>query len=1038
MTTYEYTDSCIAIIGMAARFPGATDLNTFWENLLQGKQSMSVLKSEYLEKSIHAAICKDPHYVPMCSCIDGYKCFDADFFGISPHEAAITDPQQRLLLEYGWKAFEHSGYEPTDSQDTITGVYASCSISSYLLSNLHGHVMAGRLDMTEALLGNDKDYPATRLAYKLGLRGPAMTVQTACSSSLTSLHVACQALLAGECDRALVASATLLGDPLGYMYLEGGMRSPDGRCRPYDAQGKGTIFGSGVAAVLLKRLADAQADNDHILAVVRSTAANNDGNDKVGFTAPSVNAQAAVITEALLLSGIDPWDMDFIEGHGTATPMGDPIEVAALQQAYAGIAQCNIPTGRSILLGSVKSNIGHLDATAGLAGFIKAVLSLYHGCVPGTANFTRHNPLFGTSMAPFEVRSNNSRLADESTARLGSVSSFGVGGTNVHTVLQGAPQQHSGSVKKEPRLFLISGHDTAGLFRTQKQLAAHLEQGHFDIADVAHTLVHGRAHLPARRTIIAASMEELKDALNSMEAPLRHVSGGKKRKLAFLFSGQGSQHPAMGSSLYKTEPYFKKKFNQTAEVVLQYKGPDLLSLMYACWTGDKQAAAAITRTKITQPLLFTLEYALARLLIKKGLQPEFLLGHSIGEYVAACLANVFSMEDAARLVVARGRAMQQAPTGRMLALSIGEDKLSMLPETLLSKVEIAVVNTSQSCVLSGHEQDLATCAEIIDQAGEKGTFLKTSHAFHSSFMDSVLQDFRAVLQEVTMQPPQIPLVSNLTGIWADAFMATPDYWVKQLRDTVRFSRCLQTLFSQQCLGVEVGPGRTLCNFASQEMGPAGITVHTLGGQYDEEPESVLKILGRVWATGGRPDWNCCPSIKIGKRIPLPGYVFSQQKHWIENLNNASIATDQSEVAPQIMRKTTDCGINKQARANPDSYVPPETDTHKQMVSIWEELLLIQPVGIQDNFIEMGGNSMHVLRMVRMAADHGLHFTIKDVFNAKTIATLCTLMDELPEHNPGKPAAACNASLKNATPDFSKSGISQNDLEAIFAATGASS
>ncbi|WP_421901353.1 beta-ketoacyl synthase N-terminal-like domain-containing protein [Maridesulfovibrio sp.] len=1036
---YDYTDSCIAVIGMAARFPGAENIDRFWENLQAGRQSMTTLDESDLEQSIHAAYSKDPQYVPKCSAINGYEYFDADFFGISPHEAAITDPQQRLLLEYGWKAFENAGHVPADTQETITGVYASCSMSSYLLSNLYGHVMAGRLDMTEALLGNDKDYPATRLAYKLGLRGPAMTVQTACSSSLSSLHVACQSLLAGECDRALVASATLLGEPLGYMYLEGGMRSPDGCCRPYDAEGKGTIFGSGVATVLLKRLADAQEDNDHIMAVIRSTAINNDGNDKVGFTAPSVNAQAAVIAEALHLSGIDPWDMDFIEGHGTATPMGDPIEVAALHQAYVETAQNSSPAGHSILLGSVKSNIGHLDATAGLAGFIKTVLSLHHGYVPGTANFKQHNPLFGASMAPFEVRSTRTPLPEESNARLGSVSAFGVGGTNVHAVLQGPPQQpEPQNEHKDAHLFLLSGHDTTGLFRTQENLAEHLELSKDVPQDIAHTLLHGRAKLPARRAVVAATIEEARVALLNKLSPPRLVAQGEKRKTAFIFSGQGSQHPEMGRRLYKNEPEFKTLFDHTAALIQKHCGPDLNALMKACWNKDKTAAEHITSTEVTQPLLFTLEYSLARLLMKNGLEPEYLLGHSIGEYSAACLAGVFSEEDAAKLVVARGKLMQMAPAGKMLALTIGEESLSMLPSALRNAVEVAVVNTSQTCVISGHEHDLLACASTLNEAGEHATMLKTSHAFHSSFMDGVLDSFRNVLQTVPMQAPQIPVVSNLTGTWAGEKMGTPEYWVSQLRNTVRFSDCLQTLFAQPCIGVEIGPGKVLCTFASQEMEAEGIAVPALGGRGEDESGSILEILGKVWVSGGSPDWDNCPAIKTGSKIPLPGYAFERQKHWIESMHSDVIATPQFLPAEDIQKEApaqTYGGIRKQPRPNPDSYVAPSTTQEMLLATIWEDLLLIEPVGTQDNFIELGGNSMHVLRMVRMAADHGMTFSIKDVFKAKTIAALCNIIAENQELSAPEDTAGAKPNSQKDSSNFDESEISQTDLEAIFAATG---
>lgn len=1027
--TYHYTDECIAVIGMACRFPGAENLDAFWEGLLLGRQGMVTLSREELGRGPHAALLEDPQYVPMACGIQGHDHFDADFFGLSPHEAAITDPQQRLLLEYAWKAFEHAGHAPGDSRGTATGVFASCGLSSYLLINLYGHLTAGRLDMTEALLGNDKDYAATRLAYKLNLRGPAMTIQSACSSSLTALHMACQALLGGECDRALVASATLLGPQLGYLYLEGGMRSPDGRCRPYDAKGQGTIFGSGVGAVLLRRLEDAQAQGDHILAVVRATAANNDGGDKVGFTAPGVNAQATVIAEALRLSGVSPWDVDFVEGHGTATPLGDPIEVAALGTAFLEAAQAPSPEGRSILLGSVKGNIGHLDATAGLAGFIKAVLCLRHGQVPGTANFKQLNPLFGQDIAPFTVRADCSALPEHGPARLGGVSAFGLGGTNVHIVLQGPPLHDDTADSPDgPLLFLLSGRDADGLFRTQADLAAHLDRDPPCMPDLAHTLLRGRAVLPARRAMVAASLEELKAALARRQDPARFVPAGEARPAAFLFPGQGAQHPAMAGSLYRSDQRFRELFRNMAEMVRAQGGPDLQAVLSACWEGDAAAAQRIAQTQTTQPLLFALEYALARLLMENGLRPAYLLGHSIGEYTAACLAGIFSEEDAARLVVARGAAMGRATGGAMLALSIGEGQLDMLPKPLRARVELAAANTSSSCVLSGQRQYLEACAEFLARAGEQGTLLKTSGAFHSSFMDAALPSFRDELERVPMRPPQLPVVSNLTGTWADASMATPEYWLRQLRGTIRFAQCLRTLFAQRCLGVELGPGRTLCSFARQELGDECVAVSALGGRGQREPESALEILGEVWTAGGELAWDGCPGIRPGRTVPLPGYAFARQRHWIAPLADATVA---GRNAPSTAPAAT---LPKQSRASRDGYAPPTTESERILAEIWEELLLMRPVGVEDNFIELGGNSMHVLRMVRMGTNRGLHFTAKDVFTAKTIAALCRCMEQ--NGHMRRDGANAVGDRVETIEDHRFDGVSDDDLQAILAATGA--
>lgn len=992
--TYPYDDNCIAVIGMAARLPGADTVQEFWENLVAGRQSMEPIPEEILAAGLHSRLRHEPDYVSMRSSLRDFDLFDADFFGFSPRDASIMDPQHRLVLEYAWRAFENAGYVPEDSKGVRTGVFASSDMSGYLTGYLYYHILSGALDVTEAVIGCDKDYLATRIAYKCNFHGPAMAVQSSCSSSLLSVHVACQSLLAEDCDRALVTACTvMLPENLGYIYLPGGMRSPDGRCRPYDAGANGTIFGNGVLAVLLKRLADAQRDRDNILAVVRASAATNDGSDKVGYTAPSISGQALAISSAISLAGINAGDVDFVEGHGTATPLGDPIEIAALKQAY-GQGSPSGPDEGHIILGSLKGNIGHLDAAAGLASFAKASLCLHHRLVPGTANFVRPNPAFG-GLAPFTISSTNCKLPDEGTV-LGGVSAFGIGGTNVHIIMQNAPDRPERIPVQGRMPVVFSAHNEEAYTRTQADLRNFFQNRSGEentpcLADAAATLAKGRKAQPFRGCVVAASLAEAAEKLQQEIVP-QYVQD-REPGLAFLFPGQGNLHPYMARSFFENEKEFRIHFKNLSALCKNAHGPDLESLLRSCWEGDAQAAEALCETGTAQPLLFALELALATTLMERGVRPDCLIGHSLGEYTAACLAGVFSPEDGMRLVTLRGSLMQRAPRGRMLVVSLHHSRVREVLGAAFAGVEISLINSAANCVLTGDEQALERCAQAVAEHGQRATWLKTSHAFHSASMEGIMEEFGTLVSSFGLRPPQLPLVSNLTGTWAGSEMATADYWVRHLRSTVQFARGLATLRTRAALGIEAGPGNVLRSLATQQPGEKlrvipGLDPLKTAGKPSER--GLADIAAECWQHGAAIDWESYFAPFVPYRCPLPETAFTPKRYWIAPgaVQAVQVAGGGgSLLADNHERSGTDKGMEKYARSCRTTYEAPKGDVERLLVSLWEELLFVDHIGVCDDFVELGGNSIQVMQMVRQAAGMGLTFTSKDVFEAGTIRNL---------------------------------------------------
>ena len=869
----------IAIVGMAARFPGAPDLEAFWRNLCAGVESVSRLTPQELaEAGVDRKTAGRPNYVGARAVLEGIDLFDAPFFSMTPKEAETTDPQQRLLLECAWETLEHAGYDPSRYKGSI-GVYAGSSTSGYLYHLFPRRVLLQSPAEMSAMLGVEKDTLATRLSYKLNLRGPSLAVQTACSTSLVAVHLACQALLSGECDMALAGGVSVtVPQKVGYLYQEGGIVSPDGHCRTFDAKAEGTVGGSGVGLVLLKRLQDALDEGDHILAVVKGSAVNNDGAAKVGYTAPSIEGQAQVIEAAHVAAGVRADTISYIEAHGTGTPMGDPIEVAALTQAFRA------STSRTgfCAIASVKTNIGHLDAAAGIAGLIKTVLALVHRRIPPSLHYAAPNPAIEFSTTPFYVQTALTEWAGGSSPRRAGVSSFGLGGTNAHVVIEEAPAAtHRLSPDDERwRLLILSARSNAALDRVSERLSEHLATpAKVNVDDVAFTLQCGRKAFAHRRWVVAKTIEEARQAL-AHPFLMSGTAGptGEARQVAFMLSGQGSQYPQMGRSLYDQEPTFRRHVDQCASLLSRHLGRDIRQVLFPRSPGDVEL---IHRTALTQPALFVLEYALAQTWISWGLSPVAMIGHSIGEYVAACLSGVFSLDDAMAIVAMRGRLMQALPAGGMAAVPLTEAEVVPL---LSAGLDLAAVNAPAQCVVSGSHDRLESFEAHLAARGIKMRRLVTSHAFHSSMMEPMLARFESFLASLPLQEPLIPWVSNLTGTWIRREEATdPAYWSRHVRATVRFADGLRTLLDDQPpVLLEVGPGRTLQALAQRHSGSTAVSSFaSFSGREQDEMAGLLMTLGSLWGAGVPVEWNGLQRERPPRRVPLPSYPFERQRYWLD-------------------------------------------------------------------------------------------------------------------------------------------------------------
>ncbi|UJP06310.1 MAG: SDR family NAD(P)-dependent oxidoreductase [Nitrosomonas sp.] len=908
-TETEAAEIDIAVIGMACRFPGADDTESFWRNLRDGVESIKFFTDEeLLERGVSAETLTDPYYIKAGARIADVDGFDAAFFGYTPREAAETDPQHRLFLEVAWQALEDAGYDAARYAQPI-GVYAGCGVNTYLMLNLLASGrMADKQDISalQGLMnGNNKDSMTTTAAYKLNLRGPGITVQTACSTSLAAVHVACRGLLNHETDIALAGGSwvNLLHDK-GYYYQPGAILSPDGHCRAFDAKAAGTVIGSGAGIVVLKRLADALADGDAIHAVIKGSAVNNDGSAKAGYTAPSVEGQAEVILAAQAIAGVSADTISYVEAHGTGTTIGDPIEIAALTQAFRETTDRRGFCG----IGSVKTNVGHLDAAAGVAGLIKTVLALKHRMLPPSLHFEQPNPQIDFGASPFYVNTSSKVWSDDSGPRRAGVSSFGIGGTNVHVIVEEAPAAEPVAPSRDWQLLTVSARSRSALEKAvanlQCHVAAHLQQ---PLADVAYTLQLGRKHFAHRAIALCRDHDDAVSVLSHSDNDRfgSQVSLVDNRPVAFMFPGQGAQHLDMGRDLYHQEPVFKAELDRCLLLLQPYLEFDLRVLLLPQTDEDRcYAAVRLEQTEVTQPALFVIEYALARLWMSWGVQPTSMIGHSIGEYVAACLAGVFSLEDALRLVAVRGRLLQQTDPGAMLAVTLSESEIAPY---LTDGCDLAAVNGPALCVLSGPDRAIDAAERNLTERGVFCRRLHVSHAFHSAMVAAVLPDFTEAVTKLTLRRPQIPLFSNVSGDWITPQQAVDaEYWGRHMRAAVRFNDGLQQLLNQaQTVLLEVGPGETLTKLAQRH--PSITPEHTVlssfphPGNIRSAQQHIYQTLGKLWLNGVAIDWNGFYATERRCRVSLPGYPFERQSYWIEPDGSEAQPSQPDERSPKAGR-----------------------------------------------------------------------------------------------------------------------------------------
>lgn len=992
----------VAIIGMSGRFPGAENVEQLWKNLLDKKNSISTWTVDELDPSIPAELRNDPDYVKARGVITDADKFDHGFFGVNPKVAALMDPQQRVFLETAWAALEDAAYDPAQFAGLI-GVYAGMGNNTYFTRNVIGHPeLIEQVGDFAVMTANEKDYIATRLAFEFDLRGPALSIHTACSTSLVAIAQAFKALRDGECDMAL-AGGIALTVPFnsGIVYNEGGMYSPDGSTRTFDAEGKGTSFSDGTGIIVLKRLEDALRDGDQIYATIKGAALNNDGSEKASFTAPSVRGQAEVIAMAQADAGVTPHDVTYVEAHGTATPLGDPIEVEALTLAFGGKqgdAHC--------ALGSIKSNIGHLTAAAGAAGVIKTALALQQEKIPASIGFEKPNPAIDFATSPFRVAQDNLAWPRvPGTPRIAGVSSFGVGGTNAHVILAEPPVAKASSASRSKQLFLLSAKSKTSLDAMTENLRLWLEtHPNASLADAAFTLQVGRRHFKHRRLIVGGSHGELMEAIANKDTnligtrELHEAAPG----VVFMFPGQGSQYVNMGRDLCESEPVFKQHFDQCCELFTKEFGTDLKAIIFPKTGEEEKAGEQLKQTIYTQASLFTMHYSLAKLWMHWGITPDAMMGHSIGEFAAGCLAGVFSLEDAVKLVANRGRMMQELPGGSMLSVRAAEeDVLKKLP----AGCSIAANNGPQLCVASGPHESIGKLQAELEKDGITCKLLVTSHAFHSPMMDAIVVPYKKVVESVKLNAPRIPIISTVTAEWLkDDEAVSSSYWSDHLRATVRFAQAVKFAWQDaDRVMLEVGPRTTATTLARQQSSDpkkqTAVSSLTDSAGNGNELAQLLKAVGGLWQSGVLIDWKKFYEREERHRISMPTYAFERIRHWVDPV---AMVADGG-------RAITSTTIEAPVPNSGDANLSPKEALIAQIKHLLEESsgLELAEASNEETFLEMGLDSLF---LTQVATSLSKKFGVKISFRQlnEEVPNLDKLADYILPHWNGGGAAVVRA------------------------------
>jgi phthiocerol/phenolphthiocerol synthesis type-I polyketide synthase E len=1033
----------IAIIGMAGRFPGAGDLRRFWQNLAEGRESISFFsEEELLASGLRLEEIRRPEYVNARGILEDCESFDAGFFRFTPREAEFIDPQQRLFLECAWEAFEDAGYVP-DAFAGLIGVFAAVATSTYFFWQIVPAMGTLAFGDAMSILSNDKDFLPTRLSYKLNLRGPSVAVGTGCSSSLVATHMACKSLLAGECDMALAGGVSVhFPIKTGYNFQEGGVVSPDGHCRTFDERGKGSVFGSGVGVVLLKRLEDALNDRDPIYAVIKGSATNNDGSRRAGFTAPSIEGQSEVIRLARLMADVDASSISYVETHGTATPIGDPIEVQALIEASA-----YSPTPRnSCAIGSVKTNIGHTAEASGVAGLIKTALSLKHRKIPASLHFTKPNPKLGLEDSPFYVNDKLRDWTSQGPPLRAGVSSFGIGGTNAHVVLEEAPQAVVRGSHRKYSILTISARTASALETYTDRICAFLsENPNVSLPDAAFTLQTGRKSFDYRRVLVCDCVDDAVQSLKDRDRQRIYSSVRppvEAPNVAIMFPGLGDDHAGMAAALYQTEPFFRAELDRCCELLKQElnvdfrtilrvdpasanartsavnNGPDLRRMLGRAGRTNGTPAERM-RTDFAQIALFITELALARLWMHWGLKPKALIGYSLGEFTAACVAGVFSVEDAIKIVAARAKLVQSLPPGAMLAVPLPEQEVRDLD---VAELGVAAINGPALTVLSGPVESIEELQSRLKSNGIETRRVHTGHALHSHTMAPISKAFMEVLKQFPAQPPQIPYVSNVTGDWIKPEEPRdPAYWARHLCGTVRFGPGVEKLRqSGTQIFVEAGPGQTLCSLLLQHpachSGKPAVALQSLSSIYDAADDSavLLSSLGRLWLEGWTPDWESFHEQDHRSRMWLPTYPFERRVYRVQpvakspGISKMTFAIfpqpasaqnndpqEESISAALETNSQTMRGIDDEATQEDEQLVLPETELQRKVAALWYELLGIEQVSIHDNFFKIGGDSLLGTRLIsRLSGTFPIELPLRQLIENPTIASLSEIIEGL--------------------------------------------
>lgn len=881
----------IAIIGIAAKFPEAENIQEYWNNLKNGKESVCFFSDEELEQAgIDRELLNNANYVKAKAKLDRIDEFDAQFFNYTPVEAEVLDPQKRFFMECAWKALEDSGYNP-DSGEKKIGLYAGASLNSLWIGMSYNTKNATNLGSFALEQLANKEFMPLTVSYKLNLKGPSVLVQTACSTSLVAVDMACKALLTGQCEMAMAGGVSInIPNKTGYLYQDGMINSPDGHCRAFDSKAKGTISGEGVGIIVLKLLEDAIKEKDHIYAIIKGSAVNNDGKRKVGYTAPSVQGQADVIKMALSISEVGIENISYIETHGTGTILGDPIEIEALRQVF------NISKEKKCGIGSVKTNIGHLDAAAGIAGLIKVVLALKNKLIPPSLNYEEPNPKIDFENSPFYVNTTLKEWKSDNNPLTAGVSSFGIGGTNAHVILQEAPEIIKERIQfNRPELLLFSAKTKTALERVKKDFISFFKnEKEVDLSDVAYTLQTGRKDFQYREMLVC---DNFNDAIKKLSIDTSYQSKenllvDEKKQVVFMFPGQGSQYVNMGFELYKSEKVFREELDSCFVIAKKTTGYNLRNYLFPELDEEnrelfqeEKGEELLKQTWITQPVLFIFEYALSKLLMSWGVIPFAMIGHSLGEYVAATLSGVFSIEDALKLVSLRGKLMAQVEPGVMISVLKPASEVIRLLEN--SEASLAAVNSPSSCVIAGTKTSIELFEGELSKLDISSVRLNTSHAFHSCTMDLILEEYKCEVKKITINTPQIPFISNVSGKWiSNEEVIDPLYWSSQIRNTVYFSSGIEEIFKHEnLLFIEVGPGETLSNFVKQHIDNQNkYNLVNLVRHPNEKVSDIyymVSAIGDLWLYGKKIDFRSYHSSQKRSKISLPTYSFDRQSYWPE-------------------------------------------------------------------------------------------------------------------------------------------------------------